>query len=505
MGEGNDPLLYNKLPMVDSHALRTFLDGHHEWLLVRETGRTFAIDRREIAIEETKRASHFGFLDDDGFHTWRLKGFELDRSGISIDVAGGFAQKSERMRLVPRLSSSELSSEVELARLLRANEIARLIEDSRPGVKLGRVGLNTENGRLAHIDFDLDDTGLTAIADVTASLPVERLISIAILRLEKLGARRKHPVNDAWIVCEKRQARSAQKLHAMLTERWKCRLTILEIVRKSEPPTLIELPKRTVRELWREKARSLRLPEAPSYTKTADQILKLGSEEIDIVTSQQGETLRFRGFPFARVRTILGQEQAWFGIGRHRRLLTHDNRNELDGLVGQLKINRAANAPNKRHEYYRAASEAWLESILRRNINLLDANLVLSPLYNQFRSSSDKIDLLALRRDGRLVIVELKTQPDREIVFQAVDYWRKIELQRRRGMLRAANLFDGREILDKPALVYLVAPAWSFHRDCELFARCVDPEIELWRFELHQNWRECVKVLARQNYADVSL
>ncbi|MFH4247079.1 hypothetical protein WAI89_20205, partial [Acinetobacter baumannii] len=88
----------------------------------------------------------------------------------------------------------------------------------------------------------------------------------------------------------------------------------------------------------------------------------------------------------------------------------------------------------------------WLESILRRNIGLIDANLILSPIYNQFRTASAKIDLLALRRDGRLVIIELKTSPDRETVFQAADYWRRIELQRRRGELARHRLFDDLEI-----------------------------------------------------------
>ena len=132
---------------------------------------------------------------------------------------------------------------------------------------------------------------------------------------------------------------------------------------------------------------------------------------------------------------------------------------------------------------------------------MLDANLILAPLYNQFRSSNDKIDLLALRKDGRLVIIELKTQPDREMVFQAADYWRKIELQRRRRVLAAADLFSGLEIVDKPALVYLVAPALAFHRDFEYFAGAVAPEIEIWRFELHQNWREKIKVIGRVSRA----
>jgi hypothetical protein len=86
------------------------------------------------------------------------------------------------------------------------------------------------------------------------------------------------------------------------------------------------------------------------------------------------------------------------------------------------------------------------------------------------------------------------------MIFQAADYWRKIELQRRRGILAEADLFNGREILDKPVLVYLVAPALSFHRDYAFFARAVQPVIELWRFELHENWRKRIKVLARREF-----
>lgn len=69
------------------------------------------------------------------------------------------------------------------------------------------------------------------------------------------------------------------------------------------------------------------------------------------------------------------------------------------------------------------------------------------------------------------MIIELKTSPDREMVFQAADYWRKIELHRRRGHIRDARLFGDREILDKPALVYAVAPALSFHRRFDPFAK----------------------------------
>jgi len=489
--------------MLDADELREILGSRHEWLLVRERGKSFPLEKHEIEIVEDGEKTHFGFLDDNGFHSWRLNSFERDADEIAIDVAGSFARNRETMRLVPRVSASVLIAEIEIARLKKANEIAELIAHNYPGTKLGRVTLNEPNGRFAQINFETPDkTPFTAIADVTSSLTVESIFTAAMLWLEKLGFRKKKPILDIWIICDKRQAKNAQKLHALLTERWKAKITVIEINRKEDPPRLVELPKRKVRELWREKAGKLTLPSGQPSSGIAAEIVGLSPENIDVIYSKQGETLRFMGLPFARVRTIMGNEKAWFGVGRERKVLTNQSSDEFGKFVIELELNRTHEPPNKRHEFYRTAPEAWLESILRRDITLLDANLVLSPIYNQFRSSTDKIDLLALRRDGRLVVIELKTQPDREMVFQAADYWRKIELGRRRGLLAAANLFDGREIADSPAIIYLAAPAWSFHRNFEYFARAVSPEIELWRFELHENWRENVKVIARMNYSD---
>lgn len=488
--------------MVNLQDLRDVLSTRAEWLLIRELGKTFPLYASEIEISEDKKRTKIGFLDDKGFHSWRLNGFALDGGEIAVDVAGKHSKRRETLRLVPRTPAAELSAEIELARLKKATEIAALIADNFPGTKLGRVALNVDNGRLAQIEFENAAKQPTAaVYDVTQTLTPEVIFTSAILWLEKLALRKKKSISDLWIICEKRSSKNAQKLHALLSEKWKAKLAIHAIDRKPEPPGLSELPKRRVRDLWREKPTKLLLPGQTETTQTAQRVVGLSPDAIDVIYSRQGETLRLNGLPFARVRTMMDAEKGWFGTGRERRILNDETWNELVGLVESLETNRSSAPPNRRHEIYRAAPEAWLESILRRNIKLLDANLILSPIYNQFRSSNDKIDLLALRKDGRLVIIELKTQPDRASVFQAVDYWRKIELQRRRGILAAADLFDGREIIDKPALIYLAAPAWSFHRDFEFFARCVSPEIELWRFELHQDWRRRIKVLDRTCYS----
>src|SRR5438552_1185079 len=112
--------------MVNLDELRKLVGGRHEWLLVRELGKTFPLENHEIEMEADGDKAHFGFLDDKGFHTWRLNGFACDPTGeITIDVAGAFAKKRETMRLVPRVSAADLAAEIELARLKKANKVAQ--------------------------------------------------------------------------------------------------------------------------------------------------------------------------------------------------------------------------------------------------------------------------------------------------------------------------------------------------------------------------------------------
>lgn len=488
---------------ADSHSeLEEKIAANIEWLLIRSNGRAFPLSANEIEIDLLEDRTQFGFVDDTGLHKWRLNGFAIEADGIALDVAGSFGKNRETIRLVPRIAAAQLAAEAEAARLEKANGIAKLIaEFLEAGIV--RVSLAKDNSRFAHIIFRQGKGRIqAAIADVSGNVTHETLLAAAILWQERLESRKKDPIGRVSIAAEKRQAGNLQKLHAMLGPQKRTRIGILEISLDPNKRRLRELPEKSIRQLWREKPKKLVFPDSPFPSKIARKIIELCPEKIDVLYSKQGETLRFFGLPFARVRTMPGGEKAWFGVGREKRLLTPDVWNDLVDLTETLDENRNCDSRNKRHEFFRTSPEAWLESILRRNINLLDPNLILSPLYNQFRTANDKIDLLAMRKDGRLVVIELKTQPDREMIFQAADYWRKIELQRRSGQLETARAFGDRQILDKPALIYLVAPALSFHRDFAHFARMLSADIELWRFELKEDWRREVTVVARNEYRD---
>jgi hypothetical protein len=495
--------------MTDSHLpnhdLRSLIDAHREWLIIYFSGRSFPVLNSEIEIGIRPDRIIFGYPDETGYKFWRVVDVSPEENGIHLDLTSDFGQTREKLRLVPRTAAKELGEAVELARLEKANQLARLIAESRPGTKIGRVSLNKENGRTAHIIAGQPLEGKKAyLADVSGKMTPENLLALAMIWLGRLERRKKDPIDEVRIIAEKKLARALQRLNALLKPAWKDHIRVLEISRREDEADLHPVPALEITQLWREKSKKLAIPDALRPCRTARQVVAINPDKIDVIFSRQGETLRFLGLPFARVRTVAGKDRAWFGTGRDKQILSDATWPLLQTLINELDSYRRPGTPSKRHELYHMAPEAWLESLLKRNIARLDANLILSPIYNQFRASADKIDLLALRKDGRLVIIELKTSIDREMIFQAADYWRKIELQRRAGHLREANLFGELSIIDKPALVYLVAPALSFHREFAFFASSLSHEIEMYRFDLHENWRTKIKVLGQRRTGEKS-
>ena len=257
-------------------------------------------------------------------------------------------------------------------------------------------------------------------------------------------------------------------------------------------------------DLW--KRRLARFPPvaAAQTSEIARRLIDIAPEAIDVVSARHGETLRYFGLPFARVRRVMGSERLWFGVaGSRRRLLEPKTENEWTNLLTELLDHRSATASDHHHALYRNAAEAWLESLLRRDITRLDPGLIIAPLHAQFRTarggtlSVRPVDLMALRRDGRLAVIELKVSEDREHVLQGVDYWQRVEAHRRRGHIARAKLFGDRKISNESPLVYLVAPTLRVHPSFNALAHSIAPDIEIYRFDINEDWRAGVRVMRR--------
>ena len=72
------------------------------------------------------------------------------------------------------------------------------------------------------------------------------------------------------------------------------------------------------------------------------------------------------------------------------------------------------------------------------------------------------------------------------------------QAHRRRAHITSAKLFGEREISDEAPLVYLVAPTLRFHPSFATLAKTIAPDIEIYRFDINENWRAGVRVVRRE-------
>jgi hypothetical protein len=118
-------------------------------------------------------------------------------------------------------------------------------------------------------------------------------------------------------------------------------------------------------------------------------------------------------------------------------------------------------ALDRRHRYYRLREEAWLESMIRRDIGGFDPSIDDRYVYSQVPTwrgeERSVLDLLTINKRGRLVIVEIKASEDPKLPLQGLDYWLRVEQARREGQFHERGLFLGVEIADQSPLLYLVS------------------------------------------------
>jgi hypothetical protein len=107
------------------------------------------------------------------------------------------------------------------------------------------------------------------------------------------------------------------------------------------------------------------------------------------------------------------------------------------------------------------------------------------------------VDLLAITREGRLVVIEIKAKEDPDLPLQALDYWMRVKWHLERGAFARLGYFPGVEIRPDPPLLWLVAPIYEFHSATEVVLRYLSPSIPVRRIGLNHNWREGVRVIDR--------
>ena len=483
---------------------------HAEWFCTQGQNETHALHRDEIDLAISHGRLILSCWTEKGSRSWRILAWNWDGQTLSLQASRRMGAELPLIELVPRASAKALAATIKAARQVRCHKLAELAATFQPDTRIERCSLSPgirpgQPGRYARILLRRKQMRIAVTGSVVVSHPstVDAFLSAALLWFHRTSERIRPPyVEQLWLIASTVSLKAL--LHRLVLLRPGLRgiirvLTVDDCLNELQE---IKCPERY--DLW--KKRLARFPPVPAAELTPQvlAIISKAPQAIDVVHARHGHTLRYFGLPFARVRSLLGAEKVWFGVeSTNRQMLDKSTFDAWNNLLTDLREYRSAAATDLRHALYRNAAEAWLESLLRKDITKLDPGLIIAPLHAQFRTARGgklgirPIDMLALRQDGRLVVIELKVSEDREHVLQGADYWRRVEAHRRRGHIARAKLFGERIIRDEAPLVYLVAPTLRVHPSFQTLARCIAHDIEIYRFDINEDWRSGIRVMRR--------
>lgn len=236
--------------------------------------------------------------------------------------------------------------------------------------------------------------------------------------------------------------------------------------------------------------------------------------------------LLLHGLEFASVRhgaathSFAREDEVTFGAGPSETPLTADNEELCRDLLRRLFLSRHADG-TRTDPLFRMAPERWLESRLRLTLPEILPDLRADHIYSQVPAltTGDRgmLDLLALDRDARLVVIELKANEDLQLPLQALDYWMRVRALNadRKPVAKHAprsgesfsaftrsGYFPGVEISALPPRMILAGPALRIHPANEPVLRYLSPEIDWDLLGLTEHWRHELKIVFRKRSRD---
>lgn len=490
--------------------LTRLLDARGSWFL-REgrEGRGRELRRGEWELRVAGGSLVFSYWGESGARAWHVSSWRAEGEGLYLEASKRAGAGRALLSLVPRASVASAREALADARRAECARLAALVRETARArleqATLSQGARRGEPGRWARVLLRVKAGGCERVAFTAPVVPagaeaVESFVTSALLWFVRLGEGERG-ARRLWLAGPRALAAAVCERLPLLREGLRECVSVYELGEGGRGLERLRVP--TLEELLDAPAAQLSRAAARGPSESAASVVALAPDEIDFVRARHGETLRYRGLPFARVRCVAGSTHLWFGVGR-RVLFEEGSEADFLNLLAALREHRRADAPERRHALYRAAPEAWLEAMLRRDVTRLDPGLRLAPIHAQFRAAhgpgaaaARPVDLLALRRDGRLVVVELKVSEDASLALQGADYWRRVEAHRRAGHVARARLFGDAGLADEPPLLYLAAPMLRFHRSFRTLARCLSTRIETYRLDLNEDWRAGVRVVRR--------
>lgn len=461
--------------------------------------------------------------------SWRVMAYEIDGGELRLQATRGMARETALLTLRDpaqclkgrRETREHENMTLDERRKAYAETLSRLITNNFDGAGVQRATIGPTRsrlgtGRYARLVLKSSGEAILAIgvSEAESQPRIDGVIAAGLVWLATFNEKRDQEsrAKRLWFCLPKGRSQTAmERLTLLDVSRLGARLECFEVDEGGEEMTSVRPV--TQDELINSHPREVIWPGASTLDKRwRERIVNLAPDLIETRRDPRngGERFEINGLEFAR---LSAGGQAKFGVAGLRSegdakgeanlvALSDSTFDELEGLTREIARYRSADCLNRRHPFYFLRAEAWLESMLRRDIGRLDATFDERFIYTQIPAwradERSVIDLLTVNYEGRLAVIEIKAAEDPQLPLQGTDYWLRVEQGRLRNEFKKRGLFEGVVIADQSPLLYLVAPRLRFHRTFTTVARCVSPRIEAYRIGVNANWREGVKVHTRE-------
>lgn len=489
-------------PSISKYELERALSGHDHWRMSINGIPVADLPRTQFDSSVEFGKLIISFWSQDFSQSWRVVGIDAHPERLRLDLTRKMGIERIHLELRPLDAPDDRAPGAHFVRRQSAEAMMGSLRSHFPAVTIervwtGRASIPGLSSIYARVVFQSGQRRMAALAmeEGDSDEGSAHLLTAGILWITALSAEAR-PVERCLLLVPKSQTRGVARCMTSLSAGFRSRLELYEW---SPAEGALEPIQPVDQGLLFDPA-TTRLPKVsrlPTSAGAEPEILRSLPPAIRAFRHPStGElAIRCRGLEIGRI-TSRGQ--------RVNPTVAQAAGMPVDGctieqLAERVATIRHAQCEDRWHPLYRWQAERWLEEMIRDEPTAIDPELDPGLIYPQIPAHDDGgrglVDLLGMRSNGRLVIMELKVTEDVRLPMQGLDYWLRVEWHRRRGDFRRRGYFPGKNIAPQPAALYLVAPIFEFHRGFEGVARGISAEVPVFQIGINANWRSRIKVL----------
>ncbi len=507
-------------PAALARALESFLADNPRACVVEDGAILFDMSRSRWTLDSDGGRCVLQLWSDERNLVRTVIGLEERSSGLRLEVKRFGQTKPQVLRITPdrdqRTPTARDAARKNFVGLLR-RVLARTFPDLKQGETFA-AGADLEHSFgpayvRGTIERGQTAWALVAINGQETQSAVDGVLTVAVLWLEQCRARSngRRVVEGAKVIAPAGMtATIRERLHWLHPGAAKWELWEIDELRE-------ELVPAAAADSGNLRAHLVAAFDPASALERSGAAVDRVLELLDPVDRQRTEVLprspteigfRLHGLEFARVRhgvsatSFAREDSITFGAGASETPLTDETEPVLRELCARLFRSRHA-AGSVRDPLFRMQPERWLEATLRADLGAIESSLRPEPVYTQVPAlaSADRgmLDLLAVTRDGRLAVLELKASEDLHMPMQGLDYWMRVRALHASGEIARAGYFPGVELSAEPPLLYFVVTALRVHSTVDTLLKHLAPEVEWRLLALDEKWRNHRAIIFRKS------